>query len=172
MTAAKFYATGAGRYLGAFVGGAPDAEDAIEVLVAPRNGTDLWNGTVWVPDLAVARARASAVISDAAEAARLRFVTPGSGKAMAYQEKAAEAKAYAAAVSPVPEDYPLLAAEIGITAESLAGVAAIVLERYGAYKAIEAVIGGTEAAAKRAVIEAGSSAAVDAIVAALTWPAP
>lgn len=75
-----------------------------------------------------------------AEAARLRYITGGAGQAMTYQQKAAEAVALLADVDLRPEDYPLLAAEIGITADTLLGVAQVVFEAHQGWRQIGAQI--------------------------------
>ena len=120
-----------------------------------------------------ARRKARAEVSRAAEAARKQFVTPGSAKAMAYQEKAREAVAYLADPDPQAENYLLLASEVGVTApveEGILGVAQVVAGKYQLFRQIEAVIGGTEAAAQKTVKEAESVEAIDAVIAGLTWP--
>lgn len=122
--------------------------------------------------MAAARAKARAAISLQAEQARLQYVTAGSAKAMAYQEKAREAVAYLADPDPDPADYPLLGAEVGVTAETLPAVAVVVNGKYQLFRQIEALIGGTEAAAQKAVKEAQSVETIDAVLAGLSWPAP
>lgn len=59
-----------------------------------------------------ARARLSAHI----EAARRSLITPLTGQDMIYLAKESEALAWVAAEAPVLAEYPLLAAEVGITA--------------------------------------------------------
>jgi hypothetical protein len=127
-----------------------------------------------VENLDAEKRAARALVSAAAEQARLRFVTPGSAKAMAYQEKAREAVEFLAddpAGQADPLKYPLIHAEVGATAEDAAGVAAVVAAKYQAFRLIEARIGGAEAAAQKAIAAAETVAAVDAVVAGLTWPA-
>jgi hypothetical protein len=125
--------------------------------------------------LAAARAKARAFVSAKAEEVRLQFVTPGSGKAMAYQEKAQEAAKYLAAADPNPADFPLLGSEVGITAPKeagLAGVATAVVGKYQLFRQLEAQIGGMEAAAQKAIKDADDVGTIEAVVAGLTWPAP
>lgn len=123
-----------------------------------------------------ARALADALLSaprrigDAAEAARLQFITPGSGKAISYQEKAKEAEALLADPDPKPGDYPLMEAEAGITAATAKDVATIVAAKYLAFKSIEAAISRTEAKAKQDAAKAQSAEEIEAIIAGLTWP--
>lgn len=51
---------------------------------------------VSIPQLATVKAEGKARVSAAAETARHQYITPGSGKAMSYQEVAAEAKRHLA----------------------------------------------------------------------------
>jgi hypothetical protein len=121
--------------------------------------------------LDVIKAGLRAKIDAQAEAERLRYVTPGAGQAMTYQAKADEARRIADDPDPDPAAYPLLAAEIGITAGDLAGVGAVVRANHAAWltvgAAIEAVRLGTKAAVTAADDEA---AAIEAATA--TWPSP
>lgn len=120
--------------------------------------------------LAQVKAGLKAKIDAAAEAERLRYITGGAGQAMTYQRKADEARACLTATDPMPADYPMLAAEIGISAEDLAGVAQIVNAAYEAWLAvgsqIEAERLGTKAAIDAATTVEEASAAAEAVV----WP--
>ena len=61
-----------------------------------------------------------------AEAVRAQYITPGSGQAMVYGAKQAEARAYQAAGKPSDlTDYPLLGAEVGITTPTASEIAAL-----------------------------------------------
>lgn len=72
--------------------------------------------TLRAVDIAVVLAEAEADIDAAAERARLRFLTPGSGQALEYQQTGDEAKAAKAVIdgggTPVATDYPMLKAEM------------------------------------------------------------
>jgi hypothetical protein len=68
-----------------------------------------------------------AQIDWAAEAERLKYITPGTGQAMTHQRKVQEAHAATAEQDPDPADYPLLSASIGIDGPDLASVAAVIL---------------------------------------------
>lgn len=99
-----------------------------------------------------------------AEMARRQFITPGAGQAMTYQQKAEEARACLADPDPQPENYPMLAAEISITADDLSGVATIVNGAYEMWRVIGAQIEALRLSAKAAVdaaatIEAATNAA-------------
>ena len=114
------------------------------------------------PDLATVKATARVRIDEAAERARLKYITPGAGQAMTYQQKAAEASAFMADGDPQPERYPLLAAEIGITASTLAGVALVVSQANAQWAIIGAGIEAARLGAKAAVDAAIDAAAVHA----------
>jgi len=94
-----------------------------------------------------------------------------------YQEKRVEAEAALAALSapggqPIdPAQFPLLAAEIGITAVDLQSVAQAVMSTALAWTQVAAAIEGTRLKAKRDIGEANSTAEINAILDGLTWGA-
>lgn len=129
----------------------------------------MWNATNAEPDLATVKAGAKAHIDEAAERARLKYITPGAGQAMTYAEKATQARECLAATDPLEADYPLLAAEIGITAASLVDVAAVVVAAHSAWIGIGAQIEGARLQAKAAIDAAEDVSAVHA-AADVGWP--
>lgn len=109
-------------------------------------------------------------VDAAAERERGKYITAGAGQAMTYQQKAAEAKAFTEAETPVPADYPMLSAEVGVTAPDIAGVAASVLAAESAWRYIGSAIEGVRLGAKKGIDDAED--AEDAQAAAdVTWPA-
>ncbi|SMD02759.1 hypothetical protein [Rhizobium sp. RU36D] len=110
-------------------------------------------------------------IDATAETERLKYITPGAGQAMTYQAKASEARLYLADPSPDPQDYPLLAAEVGITAEDMSGVATAVLAAERQWHLVGAAIEAVRLGAKEAISVATTKAEADAVFAAITWPA-
>ena len=185
----KHYVDAEGRLLGTFTDPIDSPEGATAVDTPPSKGTDIWNGSAWVPDLTAAKAAARAKVSADAEAARLQFITPGSGKAMSYQEKKDQALKFLA--DPLrgeeghAEDmYPLIYAEVGITADdevdgegnvtkpAADGVAEIIAERFEQFKQIEAFIGRKEAWAQKVIKDAVSVAEIDALMTSLNWTIP
>lgn len=124
--------------------------------------------------LAVDAARVE--IDRAAEGARLQFISPGAGQAMAYQRKADQARAclaaYDAQTPPPAGLYPALEAEVGITAADVVGVATVVAGLAEAWAAVADAIEAIRLAAKRDVAAAASDEDRTALVAALVWPAP
>lgn len=59
------------------------------------------------------------------------------GQAMPYQEKFSELVAHEGDLNPTKEKYPMMAAEIGITAASLSGVASTIRAAYDLRKKLE-----------------------------------
>lgn len=105
-----------------------------------------------------------------AEVERLKYITPGNGQAMTYQQKVDEARAFKAASDPQASDYLILASEVGITAETLAEVADIVLAAFAQWQQIGAAIEGIRLGAKRDIDAAADEAAARAIADAIVWP--
>lgn len=106
----------------------------------------------------------------AAETERLKYITPGNGQAMTYQQKVAEAQGYKAAINPKPTDYPILASEVGITAPTLSEVADTVLAAYRQWQQIGAAIEAIRLGAKRDIDASTNEAAAREIVDAIIWP--
>lgn len=117
--------------------------------------------------LAQAKAAASAELAARIEAARTALITDLPGQSMIYMAKEAEARAFLAEPEPDMANYPMLAAEVGITApdaETLAQIwlnmaaiwrnAAAQLEalRLSTAAAIEAAATPTQVAAAMAAI--------------------
>lgn len=109
-----------------------------------------------------------AAVDIAAETERLKYITPGEGQALTYMQKSDEARRYLSAEEPVASDYPLLSAEVGITAPDIGGVASVVHAAYSHWQqigaAIEAARIGGKAAIEAAETGADAQAAYDAIV--------
>jgi hypothetical protein len=98
---------------------------------------------------------------------RLRFKSGGEGQDAVYLMKQAEAEAClaAAAVGAVPSGaYPMLEAEVGITAADVVAVAQAVAARAAAWRTLSAVIEARRLAAKAAVL-----AAADDRMAQVAW---
>ncbi|MGO4665161.1 hypothetical protein [Bosea sp. 2RAB26] len=95
--------------------------------------------------------RLKSAIDAAAEAERLKYITPGAGQAMTYQPKADEARRLADDQAPDPAGYPLLSAEVGITASTLADVGEAVMAAYQQWIQIGALIEAARLSAKQAI---------------------
>lgn len=123
-------------------------------------------------DLAQLRAEAVRRVDQGAETARQRWITGGSGQAMVYLAKAAEARRYLAA-TPEPADltdYPLLSAEVGITATTARDLAQTWLALDADWTAAAARIEGARIASKAAIAAAATPAAI-AAAQSVDWPA-
>lgn len=121
--------------------------------------------------LVALRKAAQARVDAAAEAARLRWVTPGVVQQVIYEQKRREAAQLEADPSPNPADYPMLSAEVGITAPTLAEVGEVVRGLSAAWLSAAASIEALRLGAK-AAIETAPSEAVIATAEAVTWPEP
>lgn len=127
------------------------------VQIAPSAAVDHadWAG------LAELRAHARAVIDAEAETARLRYVTPGAGQAMTYQDKRAQATAFQSAGE--PEDltpYPFIAAEAEALSMSPSAAAQAILDTSALWLLVGAQIEGARMGGKRAAAEATTRAEI------------
>jgi hypothetical protein len=105
---------------------------------------------------------ASEAIDAAAEQARARFITSGSGQAMVYQAKTAEAAAWLAANSPADlTGYPFIAAEVGITMPTAAELVALWQAMEAGWRQAAALIEAARMGGKIAVEQAADFDAVD-----------
>ena len=90
-------------------------------LQVPQTEFDEWNATtsLWETSLVNAQLSGKFDIDKAAETARHRYITQGSGQAMVYQEKAAQATAFILAGYPADlTGYLLIEAEANATGKS------------------------------------------------------
>jgi hypothetical protein len=105
---------------------------------------------------------------------RLKYITGSAGQAMTYQQKSDEPKRYIAAnASDTPinvPDYPLLSAEVGITAPTLSEVAAVVNAAFLQWQVIGGAIEAIRLGTKAAIDAAGTIAEGLAIASAVAWP--
>ncbi len=122
------------------------------------------------PSLTDIKRQLARQVDATAETERLKYITPGAGQAMTYQQKVSEAKAFKVATSPQATDYPILSSEVGITAATLAEVADIVLVAFAQWQQIGALIESIRLGAKRDIDAAENEAAARAIVDAIVWP--
>lgn len=106
-----------------------------------------------------------AEIDAAAELARLKFITPGSGQAMTYQAKSDEARRFSSDTAPNASEYPLLSAELGITGPTLADVASAVLAALAQWQQIGGAIETVRLTAKASIENATSIADVQSVTA-------
>lgn len=129
------------------------------------------------PPLEEVKADALHRIDEQAERERLHHITPGAGQMGVYLAKEAAARACLADGDPDPEDYPLLAATIGIerhpvtgdVAQNVTEVATIVLLVAGGWLQIAAAIEAVRLGAKAAIADAATAGEVAAIF-PVAWP--
>ncbi|MEN9059991.1 hypothetical protein [Ponticoccus litoralis] len=120
-----------------------------------------------VENLVAARLDAVTAINEAVGAKRQNFITEIPGQQMIYQAKEAEARAYVA-LDPEPanlEPFPLISAEIGITAPTARELAQVWLHMGDMWRATAATLEGIRLTAIGAVGNAGSTAEIDLAVA-------
>jgi hypothetical protein len=107
--------------------------------------------------LAEAQAYAMRIVDEAAERARLRYITPGAGQAMEYEAAQREAEAFlrnGAGARPV---YPMLQADVDAgLAPDLQTAAAQVVAARGQWEAAGAIIRRHRLEAKRLIAEASA----------------
>lgn len=154
--------------------------DVVSTLVEASGDADVgWicaGGSWSPPDLQVAdldtiKASLKTGVDLAAEDERAKYITPGSGQAMTYQQKASEAVMLEDDPAPDPADYPLLLAEVGITAPTLAEVGVVVRQAHGAWILLGAQIEAVRLGAKKAIDEAETPEAATT-AATVVWPQP
>ncbi len=118
------------------------------------------------PDLKIARLVASESIDSAAEEVSAHFATPGSAKAMRYQEKAREAREIVAKLDAGevvdPTLYPACNTEWPARAASFEDFARLVVERASEWALISGHIEKAQAEGKTAVEQAKTTDEVDA----------
>ncbi|MER9436688.1 hypothetical protein NKJ04_17495 [Mesorhizobium sp. M0618] len=91
------------------------------------------------------------IIDEEAEAFRSRFITPGSGQSMTYEEKYEEALLVQGNLDIADEQVPHIMAEIGITGSDKASVAARIITVRNQWRGISAGIEKLRLGSKRTV---------------------
>lgn len=122
------------------------------------------------PSLEMVRTEVKAAIDAAAEMARQKYITPGLGQIMTYLQKVDEAKAFSSEENPTPSDYPMLMAEVGITAENLSGVASSVLSEFENWRILGAQIENLRLSKKKAADEAQTETDIRNEAINIQWP--
>lgn len=125
-----------------------------DVMVVPADAV------ATVPtNFSLVRAYAAKIVKDAAELVRLKFITPGSAKAISYLEKRREAEAWLADNTYEP---PILGYEAQMTGKAVAQVVGEVIAMRDFWILGERLVNGEEAAATKLIYAApdGNFAAV------------
>lgn len=129
--------------------------------------------------VAALKARLRAAIDEAAERMRLRYITPGAGMTMTYNEKHQQARAVdglgqsaanALSASDALAQFPTLTASVGIEAATLWDCAQLVIQRYEAFATLSYGIELARLTGKAAVAAATTAAEAQAAHDAVTWP--
>ena len=120
--------------------------------------------------VADARLRGARSVDALAARERSKHFSDGIGLDYVEQQRFAEAVAIENDGTPTNGEYPLLAAEIGITANDLVNVGAAVRTERATLLASLAAIETVRRTKRAAVAAAATPAAVDTILAAITWP--
>lgn len=107
-------------------------------------------------------------VDAAAEFERHKYITPGSGQAMTYQAKAAEAQRYADTDG--AGEYPFLSQEVGITGYTLTDVAAVVLAMHTQWLTVGSEIEKVRLSAKVLIDAAADEVSAKAVIP--VWPEP
>jgi len=110
-------------------------------------------------------ARLAAIGRVNAKAGELRrtFITSIPGQEMLYMAKEAEARAWVAATAPDLADYPLMSAEVGLTAPDAAQLAQLWLNLGAQWRQVAGQIEAARLGAVYAIESAGSEATISAI---------
>lgn len=136
----------------------------IEIPMVPIEG----------PELDAIKDTLKAAIDSSAEIERMKYITAGAGQAMTYMQKADEASRYLATVAkgetPAAADYPLLSAEVGITAATIGEVAAVVNGAFIFWQQKGAAIEAARLGAKAAIDAASTAADAQAAADGVMWP--
>lgn len=126
-------------------------------------GLKVINGVPVYADLSSVKAAATGRVNTLAGDLRRTFITTIPGQEMIYLAKEAEAKAWIADPSPDIADFPLLAAEAGLTAPDADQLAQLWLNLGSQWRQVAAQIEAARLGAVYAISVAASEAAIAAI---------
>lgn len=113
-----------------------------------------------------------------AEGIRQKYVTPGAGMAMTYQEKHAQARAVdalgqtaanALAEAEREDQFPTLSASVGIEGATLWDCAQLVIQKYEQFADLSRIIERTRLQGKKAISDASDVQGVKSAYEAITW---
>jgi hypothetical protein len=144
--------------------GAPDWE----ALPEPPEGPCEWVDDAWAIDLGPMKRALTDAVNSRAEAVRCLFLTPGSGQAITYARKEAEARAWTPEADAAA--FPFLSAEATATGATLADTAALVLAQANAWVSIGAAIEGNRRGLVVAIDAAPDVASLNEIDTDAGWP--
>lgn len=127
-----------------------------------------WAACAIVEDLSAIKADLCAAACEMAETARNRFITPGSGQAITYARKEAEARSWAPGGEAI--SVPFLAAEAEAIGATIDDLAALVVAQADAWVAAGAAIEARRRGLMVAIQAAETRTELDAIDIAAGWP--
>lgn len=127
-----------------------------------------WNPEPVEDDLDALREEAVRAIDKGAEFFRTNFITPGSGQAMAYQQKLSEARDYLANPEIDEIHIPHIVLEARVENVTLQVKAEQIVQMFAEWQQVSARIEARRAAAKGAIAEATSKDAIKA-AALINW---
>lgn len=127
-----------------------------------------WETVGIAEDHAPIRARLRDAACEMAETVRNRFLTPGSGQAITYTRKEAEARAWSADADPAA--FPFLAAEAAATGMAIADLAALVIAQADAWVAAGSAIEARRRALLVAIEAADTAEELAAVDITSGWP--
>lgn len=122
-----------------------------------------WTALTIVNDLTAIKAAAVTLVCNQAESVRDQFLTPGSGQALTYQRKEAEARSWTAGAPDT--QFPFLAAEAAATGTTVADLAIIVIAQADAWIYVGSTI---EALRRGALVAIDAATTIGEIEAAAT----
>lgn len=103
---------------------------------------------------------------------RSRYITTSYGQAETYLAKENQARSYKAAVSPIDAEYPMLLAEVGITAAAVSLVADAIVAKANEWQTLAGQIEAVRLGTKQQIDAATTEEEINTIMAAVSWPAP
>lgn len=129
----------------------------------PAAGAWVRDAAALADDLAAAKAAAIAQVNAWAGRERARHITIAPGQDMIYLAKEAEALRYLADPDPAPADYPLICAEVGVTAPDAYQIAQIWAQMAALWRQVAAQIETARLGTIAQIEAAQTEAAVSAI---------
>ena len=138
---------------------------------------------LYAPTLDEIKLSLKSQIDQQAETERLKYITPGVGQGMTYQEKVNQATNYSGLytahladpdnnLKPNDDEYLLLRAGLGIDGNTVLQIAETVTYAYLQWQQIGAAIEATRLQTKALIDEAETAVEAQEIFDAVLWPAP
>jgi hypothetical protein len=150
-----------------------------EATTASLDGWKVIGGALVQVSIDPIKAAARSEISQKIAATRAQYLTVLPGQDMIYLRKEAEAVAYLAASDPSLAEYPMIAAEVGVTAETAYQVAQVWIYMSQSWQAFAASLEAIRLTAANAIAAAASAeaiaealAAFEAALSAASGPTP